>query len=85
MGVSGKCEYKLNQDFTSVNVDPQVISELLKAVQAGRMPASDFWSELRRLGLIDAEKTDEDIRDELETDAAGLALDVNNDSGTTTA
>ena len=74
MGVTGKCEYALNQDFVEANVDPQVISELLKAVQAGQFPASDFWTEMRRIGLIKAEKTDEDIRGELEASTAGLAL-----------
>jgi hypothetical protein len=74
MGVTGTCEYKLNQDFVEATVDAQVLSELLKAVQAGQMPASDFWRELRRLGLIDAEKSDDDIRGELETSSTGLAL-----------
>ncbi|MCY1428448.1 hypothetical protein D9M71_443310 [compost metagenome] len=71
---SGATVYKINQDFTQVSLDAAILSALFNAVQAGRVPESDFWQYLRDRGVIDAEKTDEDIRDELETSSAGLAL-----------
>jgi len=77
--VKGETVYKINQDFTQVSLDAAIMSALFNAVQAGRVPESDFWQYLRDRGVIDAEKTDEEIRGELESATAGLALDVNND------
>lgn len=77
MGATGECLYQLNQDFTEARLDPQTLAELVKSWQAGAITDSDLWSQLRRYGLIDAEKTDEDIREELATSTAGLNLDGN--------
>jgi hypothetical protein len=71
---SGETIYKINQDFTQVSLDAAIMSALFNAVQAGRVPESDFWQYLRDRGVIDAEKTDEEIRGELESSPAGLAL-----------
>ena len=70
----GETIYKINQDFTQVSLDAAIMSALFNAVQAGRVPESDFWQYLRDRGVIDAEKTDEEIRGELESSTAGLAL-----------
>ncbi|MEB2514800.1 DUF4055 domain-containing protein [Pseudomonas sp. YuFO20] len=70
----GETAYKINQDFTQVSLDAAIMSALFNAVQAGRVPESDFWQYLRDRGVIDAEKTDEEIRGELESSPAGLAL-----------
>ena len=70
----GETIYKINQDFTQVSLDAAIMSALFNAVQAGRVPESDFWQYLRDRGVIDAEKTDEEIRGELESSVAGLAL-----------
>lgn len=78
---AGEAVYKINQDFTQVSLDAAIMSALFNAVQGGRLPESDFWQYLRDRGVIDPEKTDEDIRGELESNAAGLALDVNNANG----
>lgn len=72
--VSGAAMMKLNQDFTQVSLDASIMSSLFNAVQAGRVPESDFWQYLRDRGVIDPEKKDEDIRGELEASGAGLAL-----------
>jgi hypothetical protein len=70
----GETIYKINQDFTQVSLDAAIMSALFNAVQAGRVPESDFWQYLRDRGVIDAEKTDEEIRGELESSPAGLVL-----------
>jgi hypothetical protein len=71
---AGEAIYKINQDFTQVSLDAAIMASLFNAVQGGRVPESDFWQYLRDRGVIDPEKTDEEIRGELESSAAGLAL-----------
>lgn len=75
LNVSGEIEYTLNQDFTQANLDPQMLQQILQAVMAGKMPESDFWRYLRDFQLIDPEKTDDDIRGELEASGTGLNLE----------
>lgn len=75
MGTTGETEYTLNQSFVKVSINPQLLSELLKAVQAGLMPKADFWRQLRDYQLIDPEKKDDAIKGELEEDGSGLGLD----------
>ena len=65
-GVTGEVTYKISQDYTQITLDPQVMDTLLKGVQAGRIPVSAFWQYLRDRGIIGAEKTDDELRDELE-------------------
>jgi hypothetical protein len=77
----GEVVYKLNQDFSQISLDATILTGLFNAVQGGKLPESDFWQYLRDRGVIDPEKTDDDIRGELETSGAGLNLDdtgVNN-------
>ena len=73
--VAGEALLKLNQDFTQVSLDAAIMASLFNAVQAGRVPESDFWQYLRDRGVIDPEKTDDDIRGELEANPVGLGLD----------
>ncbi|WP_434676216.1 DUF4055 domain-containing protein [Pseudomonas sp. D3-10] len=75
VGAVGETLYKLNQDFSQVSLDAALLAALFNAVQGGRLPASDFWQYLRDRGVIDPEKTDDDIRGELEESTAGLGLD----------
>jgi hypothetical protein len=44
-------------------------------VQGGKLPEGDFWQYLRDRGVINPEKTDDEIRDELEAQGTGPALD----------
>lgn len=80
LGIAGEIEYTLNQDFTQANLDPQMLQQILQAVMAGKMPESDFWRYLRDFQLIDPEKTDEDIREELASSGAGLNLEDDNEA-----
>jgi hypothetical protein len=79
--VAGDSLYKLNQDFTQISLDANILAQLFNAVQGGRLPASDFWQYLRDRGVIDPEKTDDMIRDELETSGDSLNLDEEDDDG----
>lgn len=85
-GVAGETVYKLNQDFTQISLDANILAQLFNAVQGGRLPVTDFWQYLRDRGVIDPGKTDDDVRDELETSGTGLSLDggANNGDGTST-
>jgi predicted Rdx family selenoprotein len=75
LNVAGESLYKLNQDFTQISLDPAILAALFNAVQGGRLPEADFWQYLRDRGVIDPEKTDDEIRDELQTADAGPQLD----------
>ncbi|WP_312601073.1 DUF4055 domain-containing protein [Pseudomonas luteola] len=75
MNATGKMEYTLNQNFVRVRIDANLLANLIKGVQAGLIPQSDFWRQLRDYQLIDPEKKDDAIRDELETTSPGPALD----------
>lgn len=57
--------FYLSTDFDGFRVDPDVLTALVDAVQRGHLPLSDFWASLRRLNLIDSDKTDDDVRTEL--------------------
>jgi hypothetical protein len=81
VNVTGDAVYKLNQDFSQVSLDANILAQLFNAVQGGRLPATDFWQYLRDRGVINPEKTDDQIRDELETSGAGLNLDKVDDNG----
>jgi hypothetical protein len=70
-------EFAINTQFTQKSFDPQALTALVGAWQAGRVPSSDVTINLQKMGIISAEKTPEQVADELSVDGAGLALDVN--------
>lgn len=71
----GEAIYKLNQDFSQITLDATILAALFNAVQGGKLPEGDFWQYLRDRGVINPEKTDDDIRDELEAQSTGPGLD----------
>lgn len=73
--VSDSINYEINQDFTESSLDSQMLTALVGAWQSGVLPSSDLWGQFRKYGVIDPEKSDEDIKDELETQGDGLNLD----------
>ena len=87
MNANGKMEYTLNQNFVRVQIDANLLANLIKGVQAGLIPQSDFWRQLRDYQLIDPEKKDDAIRDELETTSPGPALndEVDDNGGESSA
>lgn len=58
-------EFSIGTEFTAASVDAQLLTAMVSAVQAGTLPLSDFWARLRSGGLIDSDKTDDVIREEL--------------------
>lgn len=81
MNATGKASLAIPTEFVTDTLDAPMLTALIAAVQGGNLPASDFWAKLREAGLIDAEKTDDEIRGELESQGPAfgtLALpDVN--------
>lgn len=75
VNATGEVVYKLNQDFSQITLDATILAALFNAVQGGKLPEGDFWQYLRDRGVINPEKTDDDIRDELEAQSTGPALD----------
>lgn len=59
--------FAINTDFTGTTIDAPTLSALLAMVQAGKMPESDFWQTLRNMELIAPEKTDDEIKEELDS------------------
>lgn len=72
---TGEAIYKLNQDFTQITLDATILTGLFNAVQGGQLPQADFWQYLRDRGVIDPEKTNDQIRDELQTSNTGPDLE----------
>lgn len=81
MGATGNALYTLSQDFAKYTLDAQLLTALVMAWQSGKLPEGDLWTQFRKYGLIDPEKTDEEIREELSTQDPGLALDDDDGAG----
>ncbi|WP_370601185.1 DUF4055 domain-containing protein [Pseudomonas nitroreducens] len=74
-GATGTAEYKLNQDFVEASLDAQMLTALVGAWQANALAQSDLFRLLRKFDLVNPEKTDEQLLEELDTSPAGLNLD----------
>jgi hypothetical protein len=69
--------YDIRRDFIQAAADPQLISAMWKLVLEGGLPKSDFWQMLRKTEKIDPEKSDDEIREEIEADrGAGTDADL---------
>lgn len=67
MGLPSKdVKVELNTEYTPSSASPQEITALLSAVQANKLPVTDFVRRLRKIGLIESDRTDEMIYEELE-------------------
>lgn len=75
VNATGEVVYKLNQDFSQITLDATILAALFNAVQGGKLPEGDFWQYLRDRGVINPEKTDDEIRGELEVQSTGPDLD----------
>jgi len=75
MNITGEVEFSLNQDLSNQEMSAQDITAWIAAVQSGHLPKTDFWQRLRAAEYIDPSKTDEEIREELDSDDSGLELD----------
>ena len=66
MGAAGEVDFGIDTEFDGLTFNSTIVDTIIKAVQAGVLPESEAWRALRQLGLIDPEKTDEDIKDEID-------------------
>lgn len=70
-----KASFAIDTRFNDLSLDANAIRETVAAWQAGIIPQSDAWAVLRRLGVIDQGKTDEQLAGEIEAQGPGLNLD----------
>lgn len=75
MNVTGDVSYIINQDFTKQTLDAPTLTAMTTLWNTGEWPRTDFRRSLRQFDLIDPEKTDEEIDEELESNPPGLNLD----------
>lgn len=68
-------EVTIDTDFTGLMADPQLILAVIEAWQKGAIPAADKNTALRVIGILNPEKTDEEIAEEIEAEGGGLNLD----------
>lgn len=66
MAVTGDVDFGIDTGFDGIVFDPAAANALMAMVQGGIIPEADAWRVLRQMNLIDPEKTDDEIREELE-------------------
>ena len=74
MNAPQTCEYILATTYVEHTVDANLLNALIAANQAGKLTDADLFAAMRRFGLVDQEKTDESIREELSTQGGSLDL-----------
>jgi len=72
--ITGTIEFELSTDYSVHKLDAQMLTALVAAWQAGRLPSSDFWDQMREYGLVDPSKTNDQLDGEVEEDGTGLNL-----------
>lgn len=65
-GQAGKVTFKLNNDFGASRMSAQDLTALFQTYQGGGMAFADFLWNLKRGELIQEDRTEEDIRSEIE-------------------
>mgnify|MGYP005753304301 CR=1 FL=1 len=73
-GRDSEASFAISTRFNDLALDANAIRETVAAWQAGLVPQSDAWAVLRRLGVIDEGKTDEQLAGEIEGQGAPLDL-----------
>jgi len=71
MGGGGEAYYAMNTDFNRSELSADVMTGLSTIFNTGQLPKSDMWRAMRRTNLIEPQKTDEEIKDELEGQMVG--------------
>lgn len=65
MGGSDQFEFELNSEFYDKSVDPQLIMSMVQLMDRQIISDQDIFMRLKAAGIIDGERTLEDVRDEL--------------------
>lgn len=66
--------YRINTEFAVKSMDAQMVTAAVALFNSGQWPKSDLFTWLRKHELIDPEKTDEEIAEELEGQEGGNVL-----------
>jgi hypothetical protein len=74
-GINQPAIVKLNTEYSTEGIDPQEVTALMQGVIQGTIPILDFIRRLRKVGLIEADRKDEDV-------ISDLALAAERDTGT---
>lgn len=69
-GGAGGNEYRLNTDFITDNVTPEMVAKHFELVQGGVLPKASLYETARKVGFT--KKTDDELKDEAEQDAAEI-------------
>lgn len=72
---TSNASFALDTRFNDLTLDSNAIQQTVAAWQAGLVPQSDAWAVLRRLGVLDQGKTDEQLRAEIDAQGPTLNLD----------
>ncbi|MAO24454.1 MAG: hypothetical protein CMJ25_27220 [Phycisphaerae bacterium] len=59
------CVFTINREFYDKSVDPQTIMSLVTLLDRQIVSSQDIFDRLKSGGLIDADRTLDDVRDEL--------------------
>ena len=72
---AGEVAVEIPTEFTKFTISSEDLGALVSGVQQGLIPLSDFWARLRQAGVISPEKTDAQIKEELDAmPPPGLAM-----------
>jgi len=84
MGAEGEeCSLAIDTDFAINPLDAPSITAAIQAWQANAIPETDMWAMLRKMGVIDPQKTDDEVRDEIAAQGPSLgSLTINPVDGT---
>ena len=66
MGVTDEPVYQINDDFYNKNVEPAAVEASIKLFDRGIIAKADLRASARQTGMIDANRTDEDLDAESE-------------------
>lgn len=75
MRVDGEVGFDIPTEFVTNEMDAQTLTAIIAAVQGGLVPKSDAWRKFREWGLIDPEKDDEAVAEQIAADGPSLSLD----------
>lgn len=73
LNISGDALYEINTQYNKTIADAQMLQALNALYQGGKFSEVDYWAALRKFELIPADKTDEEIKSELENSLGGLS------------
>ena len=71
LGETAESTYKLNTDFVTDDMSPEMITKQMEMVQGGVLPKATLYETARKVGFT--KKTDEELAAEAEIDSAEIA------------